>query len=349
MRKRIIVWISTLTIVMLVLLGCDKKEVSNLHDNESLKVVTTIFAPYDFTRQIVGDKAQVSMLLSPGIESHSYEPSPQDIIKIQNCDLFIYVGGESDEWVSNILEAVGNDKMKVIKLLDCVQLVEEEIIEGMEHEDHEHEELEDEEHEDEEHEDEDHEDEDHDDEDHEEHEHHEGVYDEHVWTSPLNAIKIVKEITRVLTTIETENKDFYERNASDYINQLNDLDYQFKEVVANGKRKEIIFGDRFPLRYFVETYGLSYYAAFPGCSTETEPSAATVAFLINKIKDNQIPVIFHIELSSAKMADTISEATRAKKLVFHSCHNVSKQDFVNGVTYIELMHQNVDVLKEALN
>lgn len=346
MKNRIIRLISILTITMLVLLGCHKKEVSNLNDNKSLKVVSTIFAPYDFTRQIVGDKAQVSMLLPPGMESHSYEPSPQDIIKIQNCDVFIYVGGESEEWVTNILEAVGNDKIKVIKLLDCVQLVEEEIVDGMEHDNHEDEDHEDADHEDD---DADHEDTDHEDEDHDDHEHHEGVYDEHVWTSPLNAINIVKEITKALTSIDNENKEFFRSNASDYIKHLENLDQQFREVVSNAKRKEIIFGDRFPLRYFVDTYGLSYYAAFPGCSTETEPSAATVAFLINKIRDNQIPVIFHIELSSAKMADTISEATGAKKLVFHSCHNVAKKDFVNGVTYLELMLHNVDVLKEALN
>jgi zinc transport system substrate-binding protein len=321
----------TLMIAVLVLFGCVKKDDTDVISNK-IRIMTTVFAPYDFARQIVGDNAEVTMLLPPAVESHSYEPTPQDIIDIQNCDVFVYVGGESDEWVSDVLDSIGNKNIEIVTLTDCVDLVEEEIVEGME-EEAEVDELAEEV----------------DEEQELELKVQELEYDEHVWTSPKNAIKIVEKMTKAIAFADEENKDVYEQNAEDYIGKLQKLDAAFQDVVTNSNRNTIVFGDRFPLRYFADTYDLEYYAAFPGCSTDTEPSSATITFLIDKVKEENIPVVFHIELSNEKMADTICEATGAKKLLFHACHNVSKKDFENGVTYLELMNNNVSVLKEALN
>lgn len=322
MKKNILlVFVMLLSVSLLV--GCMRKESIQEADSEAagqLKIIATGFAPYDFAKQIVGEYGEVSMLLAPGAESHSYEPTPQDIISIQNSNIFIYGGGESDEWVTDVLASIGNGDIKVIKMLDCVELIEEETVEGMQEEEHEHEA------------------------DQEEIE-----YDEHVWTSPKNAIQIVEAIKKEVIAEDPAHQSVYEANCQKYVEELTALDEAFLEVVNQGKRKEVIFADRFPLRYFVEAYGLKYYAAFPGCSTDTEPSASTVAFLIDKVKEDKIPVVFHIELSNEKMADTICEATGAKKLLFNACHNISKTDFERGVTYLEMMKKNVEVLKEALN
>ncbi len=322
-------------------------------DNGKINITTTIFAPYDFVRQIAGEKVNLSMLLPPGAESHSFEPTPQDIITIQNSDIFIYVGGETDKWVARILQSMNTADMEILSMMDTVDLVEEEIVEGMEDDDHGHDhdgEHHDEEAEHEEHTDEDHHDEEAEHEEHTDEHHHEEeiVYDEHVWTSPRNAIKIVQAITNLLCEADSANAEFYQKNATAYIAELTQLDSDFAAVVAAGTRKTIVFGDRFPFRYFADAYGLEYFAAFPGCSTETEPSAATVAFLIRKVRDENIPVVFHIELSNERMADTICEETGAKKLLLHACHNITKRDFDSGVSYLDLMRQNVGNLRTAL-
>jgi zinc transport system substrate-binding protein len=467
----------------------------------AVRVVTTVFPSYDFVREIAGDRVNLSLLLPPGAESHSFEPTPRDIIQIQNSDVFIYVGGESEAWVERILDSIDSyktGKLKVVSLMDMVEVVEEEIVEGMQEEEegHSH--------------------------DHEEsftiadvkdralsdwegdwqsvyphlldgtldpvwehraeegdktareyfeearahyvtdvdrvvitadsmsfyiggvpataryayrgtgviseddgalwvrykfealgnpprgapryimfsdhlhapaktehfhiyasdrsfdeimadenpvnyptyyasalakdelvaemigHGHEEAEYDEHVWTSPQNALIIVRKIADLLKSADSANAAEYERNAAAYTAKLAELDNSFQNVVRGAKRKTVIFGDRFPFRYFADTYGLSYYAAFPGCSTETEASAATVAFLINKVRAEKIPVIFHIELSNEKIADTISEATGAKKLLLHACHNVSRRDMDRKVSYLELQRGNVERLREAL-
>lgn len=319
--------ISIMLMVLLftsILAGCG--QTNNLKpgdtgSNDKISVVATTFAPYDFVREIVGDKADISMLLPPASESHSYEPTPQDIIKIQNCDVFIYVGGESDEWVNEVLDSMDTSKMKIVTLMDCVTVVEEEIIPGMEDEEEEAEEAGGEE---------------------------APEYDEHVWTSPKNAKLIVQKLSDTLSGVDAANAAVYEQNTAAYLTKLDELDAAFQAVVDGAVRKTIVFGDRFPFRYFVDAYGLEYSAAFPGCSTETEPSAATVKFLIDKINDENIPVIFHIELSNEKMANTISEATGAKVLLLHACHNVSKADFESGESYLSLMTRNVETLKEAL-
>ena len=317
-------------LLLAIISGCTPNK-DSAQSSDKINVVSTIFAPYDFVREIAGEQAELTMLLPPGSESHSYEPTPRDIITIQNCDVFIYIGGDSDEWVNEVLESMDTSKMEIITLMDCVEVVEEEIVEGMEDDDHDYsysdEEL-DPAHVD----------------DHEE----VAELDEHVWTSPQNAKIIVQKISDTLCAVDATNAANYQKNTKAYLTQLNELDTKFKEVIHSAQRKTLIFGDRFPFRYFADAYGLEYFAAFPGCSTETEASAATVAFLIDKIKAENIPVIFHVELSNKKMANAISEATGAKVLLLHACHNITKDEMTNGVTYIDLMNQNVKNLKEAL-
>ncbi|MDO5519524.1 MAG: metal ABC transporter substrate-binding protein [bacterium] len=326
-----------LTLVMALLTGCaGGKDVANTTSGQAdkkLKVVSTIYAPFDFARQVAKDNAEVTLLLKPGAESHSYEPTPQDIITIQNCDVFVYVGGENDKWVDKVLDSIDNKQMKIIKLLDCVNAVEEEHKEGMQdaHEEEEH----------------DHEDE-HED-DHEEHEHEEHELDEHVWTSPKNAIAISKKMQQVFSEADPEHAEAYKENLASYVTELEKLDRAFGDVVSTAKRKTIIFGDRFPLRYFVDAYGLDYYAAFSGCSTDTEVSAGTIAFLTDKIKEEAIPVVFKIELSSGNIANSIADSTNTKVLTFYACHNISKDDYEAGMAYTDFMWKNVDTLKEALN
>ncbi|MDR1126612.1 MAG: zinc ABC transporter substrate-binding protein [Treponema sp.] len=496
--KRFLLTGLTLSLSVCALFAAGNKDAAK--NNGKPTVVATNFPPYDFVRAIAGDKVNLSMLLPPGAESHSFEPTPRDIITIQNSDVFIYTGGETDVWVDRILESMDVSKMKIIRMMDVVDVVEEEIVEGMEDDEHDH-------------------DHGHAEEDftvadikdralsdwagdwqsvypylldgtlnpvmehkaeHGEktereyfeqyktayatdmdrvvitndsmtfyrngvpstakyvykgtgvtpeddgtlwvrykfeatgnlpggapkyimfsdhlhapaksehfhiyssnisfdalmedtdpvnyptyypstltkdgivaemigHDHGEEVaYDEHVWTSPKNALRITQAITNALCEIDGADAATFRQNAQNYSAQLNALDKEFQAVVDSAKRKTIVFGDRFPFRYFADAYGLKYFAAFPGCSTETEPSAATVAFLIDKIRAERIPVVFHIELSNEKMADTIAEETGAKKLLLHACHNISKRDFDRGLTFLEIQKANVPRLKEAL-
>ena len=336
--KRILTIISILTAAAMFFTACSGRNTATISENESKKisVVATIFPQYDFIRQIAGDNVELSMLLPPGAESHSFDPTPQDIIRIQNSDMFIYVGGESDSWIDDILSSMDTSNMEIVSLMNLVDIVEEEIVEGME-DDHEHDD--DGEHEEAA--------EQHDDSGHDDSEH-EVEYDEHVWTSPRNAMIIVQSLSDMLCVLDPANASIYEQNTASYLEELENLDNTFKEAVSAGSRKTLVFGDRFPFRYFADAYGLDYFAAFPGCSTETEASASTVAFLIDKVKEENIPAVFHIEFSNEKMANTISEATGAEKLLLHSCHNITKDDFENGITYLELMTCNVDTLKEAL-
>lgn len=321
--------------------------------SDKLQVVTTIFPPYDFVKNIGGDQVEVTMLLKPGMESHSYEPTPKDIIKIMNCELFLYAGGESDVWVEELLE--GNDReVRAKALLDWVDPLEEEHAEGMQIKEHGHDHSHEEEAQD--HEDvEAHEDADEHDHEHgssEQHSHavhlDEEEYDEHVWTSPKNAMVIVDEICSQLSELDPENAAFYRTNADAYKEKLKALDSAFEEVVADASRKEVVFGDRFPLLYFVKTYGLEYYAAFPGCSMETEPSAATIAFLTEKVREDEIPVVFYLEMSNGKIADAIAEAAGAETAVFYSGHAITAADMANGEDYLSLMYKNVETLKRAL-
>jgi len=313
--KKTILILITAAAILFGVSGCKPKNAAVRNADGKINVTVTNFPPYDFVRQIAGDKVNLNILLPPGAESHSFEPSPKDIITVQNSDIFIYVGGESDAWVNRILESMNTVKIKILAMIETVDAVEEEIVEGMEEEAEEEEEP---------------------------------AYDEHVWTFPGNAMLIVNAIADLLCEADPANADFYRKNSIAYITKLAELDTAFREVTANAKRKTIVFADRFPFRYFADAYNLKYYAAFPGCSTETEPSAATVAFLINKIKAEKIPVVFHIELSNERMADAISAETGAKKLLLHACHNVSKKDFDAGLGYLDFMRKNVENLREAL-
>ena len=309
-------------------------------------MLSTNFIGYDLARAVVGDAGvEVSMLLKPGAEMHDFEPTPEDIIKIREADLFIYVGGESDEWVEELLSDNEISKDKVLRLMDLVEVKEEELVEGMEegHEDEEGHEHADGEHEDGGHEDGEHADE-------EEHEHTDGEveYDEHVWTSPVNAMRMVDGVREKLVMTYPEKREAFERNAEEYNARLMDVDRKIREVVAESARKELIFGDRFPFRYFVDEYGLDYYAAFPGCSEQTEASSQTIAFLINKAKADEVKVILKIELTSDKLAQTIADEVGAKVMTLNAAHNISQEDFERGVTYAEIMEGNIEVLREAL-
>ncbi len=306
--------------------GVSAKEAS---DDGKISVVTTIFPPYDFVREIAGEQVSLKMLLKPGEETHSYEPAPQDIIAIQNSDVFIYTGGENDVWVEDILSSMPESDMLTLRLLDCVDTVEEEHVEGMKGSaGHSHED-------------------DGVDEDESEDSPHE--VDEHVWTSPVNAVEITEQIAEILAEADPSNSGLYEENAGAYQEKLLELDREFRDVADSAERSLLIFGDRFPFRYFADEYGLEYYAAFPGCAGDTEPSAATMAFLIEKVKEEQVPAVLKMELSNADIANAVAEATGTEVKVFYSCHNLSADDFENGETYLSMMQKNVETLKEVLN
>ena len=293
--------------------GCGVKQEEP--DDGKLKIVTTIFPQYDFVRAIAGGTGAVNvrMLLSPGEEVHSYEPTPLDIKEIQNCDLFIYVGAENDVWVDRILENMGDKRPETLRLVDLTETVA-----MMEEKGHDHEESREEE------------------------------ADEHVWTSPVKAAEITEAIAQKMAELDPPNADNYLANAQDYEATILDLDAQFRQIAENAERKVLVFGDRFPIRYFAEEYGLDYFAAFPGCSSESEPSASTLAFLIDKVREEEIPVVFSIEFSNGNIARAICESTGAVQRTYNSCHNVTKEQMENGATYVSLMSENLEAVREAL-
>lgn len=290
---------------------------------EGLDIVTTVFPAFDFARELAGDKARVCLLVPPGSESHSFEPTAQDILRIQNCDLLICNGGESEVWLEDMLAGMEGAVPRLV-MLDCVQALEEEVKAGMQTAGQEH------------------------GHDHEGHDHEEAEYDEHVWTSPKNAALISQAIGQALRAIDPANSNTYARRTESYCEKLLALDGEFRALAGSCKHPTMIFADRFPARYFVEEYGLDYYAAFPGCAEEAEPSARTVAFLIDKVRQEQVPAVFYIEFSNQKMADVICEDTGCQKLLFHCCHNVTRQQLDEGVSYLGLMEQNLETLREAL-
>lgn len=323
-------------------------------DDKKLSIVTTIFPEYDWVMNILGDKkdsADVTMLLDNGVDLHSYQPTADDIVKIKSCDMFIYVGGESDEWVEDVLETAENKDMVVVNLLEELggMVKEEELIEGMQDEEHDHDHDEHDDH------DEDHEEhDDHEDEDHE-HEHHheegEAEYDEHVWLSLKNASILVDKISQKLQSLDNANAEIYKKNGKAYIEKLNALDKQYEAAVSEGSIKTLLFGDRFPFRYMVDDYGLTYYAAFIGCSAETEASFETIAFLSEKTDELKLHTILTIEGSDQKIAKTIVENTSSKDqkiLVLDSMQSVTSKDVKDGASYFSVMEKNLEVLKEAL-
>lgn len=327
-----------------------KSEAKTDDANKKFSVVCTIFPEYDWIRQLVGDKKdnyEITYLLDKGVDLHSYQPTAEDIAKIANCDLFVYVGGESDGWVDDALKESKNDKMQVVNLLETLgkNVKPEEVVEGMQEEDehdHDHEDA-DHDHEDKE-KDHNHEDADH---DHEE----ETEYDEHVWLSLRNATALVNTLAEKLQTIDPENKDYYAGTAADYTAKLGDLDSRYLATIKKAKVKTVLFGDRFPFRYLVDDYGLKYYAAFVGCSAETEASFETVAFLAKKTDDLKLKSVLVIENSDQKIAKKIVETTKDKNqniVVLNSMQSITNEDIANGATYLSIMESNLKALASAL-
>ena len=334
--KKITALLLALLMLVGVLAGCGKQNDTNKTDK--LSIVTTIFPEYDWVREILGDKAdnaEITMLLDNGVDLHSYQPTADDIVKISDCDLFIYVGGESDEWVEDALRNAANRNMKVINLLEVLgdSVKTEEIVEGMQEEEHEHEDVEEHEHE-----------------DAEEHEHEEEA-DEHVWLSLKNAKMLVRVISKALQELDPDNKDIYAANADAYVKKLSALDTEYQAAVDAASNKTILFGDRFPFRYLVDDYGLRYYAAFVGCSAETEAGFETISFLAKRVDELKLPCVLTIEGAQHKIAETIVRNTTAKNqrvLTMDSMQSTTSKDVKNGTTYLSVMEKNLSVLKEVL-
>ena len=334
--KRIFPLFLALAVAVSLLAGCGKKNATESGESESdkLRVVATIFPGYDWVHQIMGDRAaaaDLTMLLDNGVDLHSYQPTTDDIIKVFDCDLFIYVGGESDGWVENALKTAANKDIKVVSLLEVLgeRVKTEEIVEGMQDADHAH--AHDHEH---------------------EHDHDHGEEkDEHVWLSLKNAKTLVGAIADALQELDPDNKDTYAANASAYIEKLSALDGAYQSAVDGAARKTVLFGDRFPFRYLVDDYGLSYYAAFAGCSAESEASFETVSFLAKKVDELGLPCVLTIEGKNHKLAETIVRSTAGKNqkvLTMDSMQSMTSKDAANGATYLSVMEQNLSVLKEAL-
>lgn len=332
--KKITALLLALFMLVAALAGCGKQNDTNQTDK--LSIVTTIFPEYDWVREILGDKAdnaEITMLLDNGVDLHSYQPTADDIVKISDCDLFIYVGGESDEWVEDALRNAANRNMKVINLLEVLgdSVKTEEIVEGMQEEEHEHEDA-------------------HAHDDAEEHEHEEEA-DEHVWLSLKNAKMLVRVISKALQELDPDNKDIYAANADAYVKKLSALDTEYQAAVDAASNKTILFGDRFPFRYLVDDYGLRYYAAFVGCSTETEAGFETISFLAKRVDEWKLPCVLTIEGAQHKIAETVVRNTTAKNqrvLTMDSMQSTTSKDVKNGTTYLSVMEKNLSVLKEAL-
>ncbi|MBQ3304923.1 MAG: zinc ABC transporter substrate-binding protein [Clostridia bacterium] len=339
-------------IVALVMLSAFMFAGASTAEAKRINVVTTIFPVYDWVREIVGDNddVEITMLLDDGVDLHSYQPTAQDIMKVATCDVFVYVGGESDEWVGDALAESVNNDMVVVNLVEAMgeDIKLEERVEGMEHE------HEDEEHGDEAHEDEEHEDEEHGDEEHEDGEHgheHEDEVDEHVWLSLRNARKLVKALAVALGEADPANAGRYTANADAYAEKLAALDAEYTAAREAAEFDTVLFGDRFPFRYLVDDYNLNYYAAFSGCSAESEASFETIVFLAGKVDALGLTTVLTIEGDNHRIAETIvgnTQAKDAKVLAMDSLQGTTGEDVKNGATYLGVMEANLEVLKQAL-
>ena len=308
--------------------GIHTAEAKTTEDTDKkLNIVTTIFPEYDWTRAVLGDRADdvnLTMLLDNGTDLHSFQPAVKDIMKVSSCDLLIYVGGESDQWIEDALESAQNKDMKTINLMEVLgdSIKEEETVEGMQESGHGHE-----------------------DEDEKE-------YDEHVWTSMRNAEVICDAIADTLGEMDSENKEIYQSNAKSYKEKLSALDEEYQETVDNAKQKTLVFADRFPFRYLVDDYGLEYYAAFSGCSAESEASFKTVTFLAGKVDELGVKSVLTMEKSDDRIAQTVIENTKAKNqkiLQLNSMQSITSEEIADGATYLSVMEDNLNILKEALN
>jgi len=293
-------------------------------DTRKLKIVASIFPEYDWTREVLGglaDEAELTLLLGSGTDLHSYQPTVSDIIKIADCDVFIYVGGESDEWVSEVLAENENEDRVVVNLMEALgdAVREEETLEGMQEEEGEEEETE---------------------------------YDEHVWLSLKNAKTLCGKIAEALGEADPGNAEEYEANAAVYSEKLDALDAEYESAVASSDKKALLFGDRFPFLYMADDYGIECYAAFSGCSAETEASFETIVFLAGKVDELGLKSVMTIENSDQKVAKTIVENTKEKNqkiLTLDSMQGTTSEDISGGATYLSVMESNLDVLREALS
>lgn len=334
-------WLALAVMFLFCLLsGCGRaesgEEPGDGEGGRKLKVAATLFPYYDFVRQVAGDQVELSLVIPAGMDSHSFEPTPRDIRTMQEADVIIANGGAMEHWVDQVVDSFDREDQTVVIMMDHVDAVEEEIVEGMEHSDEGHGHV---------HVHEDGEEDGHLEEDESQYE---IEYDEHIWTSPVNAMRMVDVIAETLAERDPDHGAMYQAGAAAYLEELERLDKEFREVRDSAVHDMIVMGDKFPLRYFADTYGLRYRAAFSGCSSDTEPSARTIAYLIDKVKEEGLPVIYYLELSSHRVAEIIGEETGAVPLLFHSCHNVTRRQFEEGVTYLELMEQNVKNLREGL-
>ena len=324
MKNKFLKWIGV-SIASILVSFC--ASCGSANDDGKMDIITTIFPEYDWVLNILGDKkdnANVKMLLDSGVDLHSYQPSPKDIVSISNCDLFIYVGGESDNWVGDVLKQAKNKNMATINLMDVLgdKKKEEELIEGMEGEEEE-----------------------------EEGEEEEPEYDEHVWLSLKNAELFVNTIADSIAKLDVDNASYYKGNADTYVASLKDLDNRYTAAVASGTQKTLLFADRFPFRYLVDDYELKYYAAFIGCSAETEASFETIAFLAGKVDELGLKVILKIESSDGKIASTVKNNTKNKDqqiLTMDSIQSATTKEYNAGRNYLSIMEKNLDVLKEAV-
>lgn len=310
--KKLICLVAAVLCITLLCCGCEQ---SHTPLDSTLKIVAVSFPEYDFARAVAGDCAKITMLIPPAGEAHDYEPTVSDIKSVNDCDLFIYTGGESDTWVQELLNSVNNKSIATLKMTDCV----DELFSVDDHSLEEH-----------------------------SHEDDKFTFDEHVWTSPENAISIVKAIESSLKRLDPESSQVFESNSTAYCQKLSQLDESIRKVTDGASHNTLVFGDRFPLTYFAKSYGLNYMAAFSGCSEDTEASASTVAGLIDYVKDNNIPVVFVNELSNTAIADRIAKETGSTVMTFYSCHKISKNDFESGKNYIDIMSRNLEPLSIAL-
>lgn len=323
MNKKKIMWSILLFVILFasvyIILTAKKDEKSE--EKYTQKIVVSNFASYDFLRAIVGEKedVEIKFILGPGKDSHSYEPTAQDLIDIQNADLFVYIGGKMEEWALKAIDSMNKEKLNAFCIANDVELAEEKEIDGVEEHD-------------------------------EEHEHEEGAFDEHIWTSPKNAKLMVRALCNEIIKIDEKNASIYSKNAENYIKEIEKVDEEIRNIVNNKVRDRLLFGDKMPMQYFVDYYGLKVSAAFSGCSTDAEPSGKTIAYLISIAKEEKIPVILYIELNTGKVAQTIASevGNDCTAMKIQTLHNIEKDDFENGETWVTLMKRNAEVLKEAL-
>ena len=321
--KKLIALLLSLLLIVACFAACGGKDdtpAAPAEDTDKLNVVCSIFPPYDFVKAIAGDNVNLTLLLDSKTDLHSYTPTADDIMKISKADLFINIGGESDDWAEDVLSSAANDKLQVLSLLKLVDAMEEETLPGMQEEAEEEAEAE------------------------------EGPeYDEHVWTSLKNVIRIIPALTDLLCELDSNNAALYQANSQNYLAQLQDLETKYSDTIGKAVRKTLLFADRFPFRYLADDYGLTCYAAFSGCSAETEASFETMTFLVDTVKEQKLPFVLMIDGSDGSVAETVSRQSGADIRTLNSCQSVSPDDIANGASYLTIMENNLSVLSEVLN